>query len=45
MLSFLPDSLPVIIPLYAYVVLALLGIDWLVWKLVTRRSEARPRIE
>ena len=45
MLSFLPDSLPVIIPLYACVVLALLGIDWLVWKLVTRRSEARPRIE
>ena len=45
MLSFLPDSLPVIIPLYASVVLALMGIDWLVWKLVTRRSEPRPRIE
>ena len=37
MLSFLPDSLAVIIPLYSCIVLALLGIDWLVWKLVTRR--------
>ena len=37
MISFLPDSLPVIIVLYACVVLALLGIDWLVWKLATRR--------
>lgn len=37
MLSFLPDSTPVIIAMYLCAVLMLLGIDWLVWKLVTRQ--------
>lgn len=39
MLSFLPKSLPVLMALYLSVVLALMGLDWLVWKLVTRRRE------
>ena len=38
MLAFLPDSLPVLIVLYLCIASALLGIDWLVWKLVTRRG-------
>lgn len=41
MLSFLPDSLPVLIALYLGVVLALMGIDWLVWKAACRFADKR----
>jgi len=40
MLSFLPNSLPVMIALYAVVVSALMGLDWLVYRLATRKSRA-----
>ena len=41
MISFLPDSIPVLIALYLCVVIALMGIDWLVWKLVTGKRRQR----
>lgn len=37
MLAFMPDSLFGMIALFVVVLLALMGADWLVWKLVTRR--------
>lgn len=40
MISFLPNSMPLIIALYVSVVLALMGIDWFVWKRVSRRVSA-----
>lgn len=45
MISFLPNSLPLIIALYFVVVCALMGLDWLVYWLATRKSRLREKAQ
>lgn len=43
MVAFLPDSLPVLMALYTSVALALMGLDWLAWKLAARHKPSSRR--